>query len=103
MARCVFASEGWREERRTMSAEPTDPRRDLFLRAIAAQPSRTRASGKRRARVLLGISIAAALGFFAAAGGHEHASGRPLWLSLLLTGGWALASAILTVIVTARR
>ena len=73
------------------------------MRAIAAHPSPTRGEARRRALVLVVLATLAALGVFVAVGGVARAGARPPSIAIALTGGWAIAAAVLTRIVTARR
>lgn len=69
------------------------------MAAIAATPSPTRREGRRRAIVLLVASVLVALAVFEAAGGLEHSAGRPFAITLVIAGGWALVSALLSGVV----
>jgi hypothetical protein len=70
-----------------------------ILAAAAAAPSPTRREGKCATRLVLAASIAAGVAFFELAGGIAHPGDRPLFLTLRLADGWALACAALTWLV----
>ncbi|MFI5298036.1 MAG: NrsF family protein [Polyangiales bacterium] len=73
-----------------------DSLRQRVLAAAAANPSATRASVKRRGAILIVASIALALGAFEAAGGLEHAAGRPLGITLAIVAGIVCGAVALT-------
>jgi hypothetical protein len=73
------------------------------LAAAAALPSATRPQGRRLGITLLLASIALALMVFEAAGGIDHSSGRPLAITLAISGGWGLVAAVLSGVVLWRR
>jgi hypothetical protein len=75
---------------------PTDALRARVLAAAAKKPSPTRTRGRRITLAIIVASIAFALMVFELAGGFDHASGRPVGLTLGLAGGWLVACAALT-------
>jgi hypothetical protein len=79
-----------------------DQHKARVLAAVAAAPSPTRFEGRRRGVALLLASVALALAVFEGAGGLEHAAGRPLWITLTISGGWGLFCAALSWVVLRR-
>jgi hypothetical protein len=69
------------------------------LAEVAATPSPTRPEGRRRGIALLLASIALALAVFESAGGLGHSTGRPLGITLTISGGWGLFCAGLSWVV----
>jgi hypothetical protein len=60
------------------------------LAAVAATPSPTRREWTRRCVALALASTAMALALFQAVGGLGHSAGRPLGITLTISGGWGL-------------
>lgn len=70
-----------------------------IMAAAAAAPSPTRRQGKRVTRWVVVAAIAAGIAFFELAGGIAHGGDRPLFVTMRLADGWALACAGLTWLV----
>lgn len=78
------------------------PLRERILADAASRPSPTRKQGQTAARLLTAASIAAGVLIFEAVGGFAHAAGRPLGISIALSFGWMIVSAVLTWLVMGR-
>jgi len=74
-----------------------------LLAAIAETPAPTRRAGRRRAAVLGTASIVVAVGIFQAVGGIHNSTARPMSLTLAISGGWALFTALLSGAILWRR
>jgi hypothetical protein len=85
-----------------MSESAPPDLRARVLAAAAATPSTTRSKGRATGVVLLAASVALGITVFERVGGFAHGSGRPLGITLALTGGWTLVSAVLTWLVVGR-
>ncbi|APR75277.1 Hypothetical protein A7982_00623 [Minicystis rosea] len=72
------------------------------LAQVAATPSPTRPDGARRTATLVLAAALSGIVLFQAAGGLEHASGRPLRLTWGIAGGWLFWSAALSWLVLRR-
>jgi hypothetical protein len=78
------------------------PLKQRVLAAAAATPSLTRRQGRRRAVLLIAVSIALGVGLFEFLGGLDHSGQRTTAVAARLADGWALASAALTWLVADR-
>lgn len=67
-----------------------------IMAAAAAAPSPTRRQGRRVTRFVVAAAIAAGIAFFELGGGVAHPRDRPLFVTVRLGDGWALACAALT-------
>lgn len=75
--------------------------RDRVLhQAMAA--GRTRKQARKLGLGLTAASVAIAILIFEAIGGLDHSAKRPLWITLAITAGWAVASGALTWLVISR-
>jgi hypothetical protein len=70
--------------------------RARILKSIAEQPARTRTQERARAGLFYALSVVATGAIFVAAGGFEHASGRPAWISSCILAGEALVAVVVT-------
>jgi hypothetical protein len=71
----------------------SDRLRQQILASVAAQPSRTRPQGRRRAVIAYAVAVVAMLAIFEASGGFAHANARPQDLTTwLLVGAVGIAA-----------
>ena len=63
---------------------------------VAERPALTRAQARQVAAIFVVVSLSVAIVLFDLAGGLRHGAGRPASITLVLTGGWCLASSFLT-------
>jgi hypothetical protein len=78
------------------------PLKQRVLAAAAATPSLTRRQGRRRAVLLIALSIAMGVGLFELLGVLDRGAQRTTAAAVRLADGWALASAALTWLVAGR-
>lgn len=81
---------------------PPDPIKARLMSAVAAQPSRTRGQGRRRAIAFYGGAALLMLAVFQLAGGLAHGAGRPVDITARLVLGSAMIALVSTVVALGR-